>query len=100
MGGGLDRAHGGQKARDPAEHGRSPAQRRVRGAARPADRLGAPFLSGLLPARPQRAPAAPARPRGLAADGGPILGSRRARYAGAETGMSASRILGRVIPGP
>ena len=83
MGGGLDRAHRGPKACDPAEHRRSSAQRRVRGAARPADDLGAAFLSGLLAARAQRAPAARARARGLAAHGRALLGSRRGRHAGA-----------------
>src|SRR5262249_38422332 len=55
MGSGLDRAHRRKKARDPAEHGRRLAERRVRRAARHADRVGTAFLSGLLPARAERA---------------------------------------------
>src|SRR5262249_12797985 len=56
--------------------------------ARPAHRLGAAFLPGLLAARAQRAPAAADRARRIAVDGGAVLGSRRAGHASRSNGMN------------
>src|SRR6266704_3897776 len=98
MGGGLDRAHRGPQTRDPAEYRRRTAERCILGAARLADDLGAAFLSGLLAACAQRAFAAPARPRGAAADGRALLGPRRGRHARACENNFVARMERRVAP--
>jgi acetylornithine deacetylase/succinyl-diaminopimelate desuccinylase-like protein len=78
MGGRLHRTHHQPADRDPAEFGRLAAQRHLLRRARPADHLGATFLSGLLAACPERAPAGRDRARGTTHDGGDLLGSRGA----------------------
>ena len=75
---GLPGTHRGRPARAAAQPRRQPAQRRVHRRTRPADHLDPALLPGLRPARPRRASARPAGPRGTAADGRAVLGSRRA----------------------
>ncbi len=67
----------GKAAGDPAEYRRFAAQRRIRRRARPADDLGAAFLSRLLAARAGRTHPAAADRGGAGDHGGAVLGSRR-----------------------
>src|ERR1700704_5585501 len=81
MGRGFDRQDNGRASRHHSHHGRFVAERHFLRRARVADALCAAFLSGLLPARTERALAARDRPRRPAAHGRALLGSGRARNA-------------------
>ena len=73
-----------QEAGRPAECRRLAAERHLLRGARPADDLGAAFLSRLLAACAERAFPDRARARSARHHGGALLGSRRARHASAK----------------
>jgi hypothetical protein len=75
--GGVDPENDGKSSRGFAEFWWVAAQWRVFGCAGLADDVGAPFLSGLLPARTRRANSPVGHRRGARHHGGTVLGPRR-----------------------
>src|SRR6266567_7764385 len=82
MGRRFDREDDGRASRHPSQFGRFAAERYFLRRPRLADNLGAAFLPRLLATCAERAPAARDHSRRIGVDGRPLLGSRRARYAG------------------